>query len=207
MKKTSRSVSLTLVLAIMLLACLLFVSFGQIGAWFSEVGPQVEIVLNIDSPDNLVKVYQYRGGQDVLIDADADEPTYIQLENTTVIKPDVEVPVNLKIKTADTHGFHIKFRFKVLTYNGTEDIEIKTENTYTEKTESQEGFVLHDNDKYYYYRDTNNNLLPFKSLDATETSLDLIASFKIPFSEFETNNFNGETIKIMLTVECMEYTN
>ena len=54
---------------------------------------------------------------------------------------------------------------------------------------------VQDGDYYYYRSGSANAALP------KGTSADLITKFSIPYSEFSKNNFNANTIKIVLTVE------
>jgi hypothetical protein len=88
--------------------------------------------------------------------------------------------------------------------NGQQDKRIDIIQTTTEPTESSFGFKQ-DADGYYYYQDHNSSIQMFKSDSVSvEKKIEMVNTFKISETNYDSLNLNGETLKLVLTVECSE---
>lgn len=187
MQKAKKSVSITMILAIISLACLLLCSFNISNAWFTTSG-NIEIDVTVAG----LNAYVYQttekdgAGTETIINAKSNEPTYINLSE--VIHPGKEIPLYLKLKNNEAGGFYLRFKFVVLALNKDTDIEIET----TETVASE--FVK--NGDYYYYMNGENNQIAFST-----GNIMLINGCQISGEEFENKNLYGQTLKIVLSVE------
>lgn len=187
MQKAKKSVSITMILAIISLACLLLCSFNISNAWFTTSG-NIEIDVTVAG----LNAYVYQttekdgAGTETIINVKSNEPIYINLSE--VIHPDKEIPLYLKLKNNETGGFYLRFKFVVLALNKDTDIEIET----TETVASE--FVK--NGDYYYYMNGENNQIAFST-----GNIMLINGCQISGEEFENKNLYGQTLKIVLSVE------
>jgi len=207
MKRTSKSISITLILAIMLLACLLLQVVGKTSAWFTdggEGGDKVQITINVAGIG--VQIYQFDGENDVEIDPnDETKQSYINL-NVGEIAPEQSVDVNLKLGTSEPAGVYVRYQFLVYALGQEEPInttdtldEIKNNADTSDVDESKYEFVYQGTDKYYYFRDNTGKQA---KLTRGFGHVSIMQSFKI--SEDNFANLNGETIKIVVNVECSD---
>lgn len=195
--KTSKSLSTTLILAIMLLACLLLNSVGVVNAWFTSNGPRLQISLQISGAN--VYVVQQLNAQDVVLDSTANN--YIDLDKK--IRPEEKVPLVLKLKSEESSGLYVRFKFNVYALGQT-NINLLTENYILTRTETRDGFVKELSDGYYYYREAGavTEISPLQKF--SDKSLDLLTGFAIDEDDFLSKNINGNTIKVELIVECSD---
>jgi len=197
MKKTSKAFSITLILAIMLLACLLFNSLGNTGAWFTTTGHQIKIEFNINYQFYVYQTAEKNGNgiATKLNAASTDAPTYITLSGP--IKEDEEIPVYLQLRSDEAGQCYLRFKFNVYALGYPNDTLINTTNTTTEKTALVDGFEKED-DGYYYFKGSDGALKHFGN-----GNIMLINGFQIESSEL-TSLDGGETLKITLDVECSD---
>ena len=197
MKKTSKAFSITLILAIMLLACLLIYSLGSTGAWFTTTGSNIKFTLNVSGAD--IYVYQEIDGEDIKLDSSKQQ--YISVEQEIV--PNVEVPLILKVKNNEASGSYLRFKIEVLAVGLTET-EIPVRLNYDEVSTSSNGFKPYS-DGYFCYEKHENNLAVGETAQQTMTGeLELISGFTIEETDFVDKQLNGNTIKIVITVECSD---
>ena len=192
MKKARKSFSLTMILAIMLLACLLMCSLGATGAWFSATGGKINFTLNVSGAD----IYVYQGN----VKLDSTKQQYITLEQE--IQPDVEVPLVLTLKSNEPSGNYVRFKFQVFAIGQT-NTEITVDKNISSPTSSTNGFTRIDEENendFYYYANSSTELQKFT--DDQKIGLVLISGFTIKSDDFA--QLNGDTIKIVLTVECSD---
>ena len=197
MKKTTKAISITLVLAIMLLACLLYNSINNAGAWFTTTGHQIRFEFSVGY-DFFLYQTEKKDGEGIAIALDAEsqtEPTYITLSGP--VKADEEVPVYLQLRSGESGQCYLRFKFGVYVLDHENDILLNTVNTTTVKTASVAGFEK-EADGYYYYKNADGSLKTF-----TSGRIMLINGFEIPSSEVEDLD-GGETLKITLDVECSD---
>ena len=204
MKRTSKSISITLILAFMLLACLLMQAVGVTGAWFTASGSNVQIIINIAG----VGVNIYQNGKLVDPDKAKENPddetlqSYISLD-AGEIEPGEEIPVNLTMSTSEPSGVYVQYKFEVYALGQSEKLLTTTDIGYLEYSQQTTGFVI-DNNGYYH-------LLSYVNQEETEVKLtrdmgavSIMEKFAISADEFASKNLNGETIKVVVTVECQD---
>ena len=193
MKRTSKSISITLILAFMLLACLLMQAVGVTGAWFTAGGTKV--VINIAGLG--VKLYQ----DGVEIDPeDNTKQTYLNLEGE--IAPDAQIPVNLTLSTSEPSGVYVRYKFEVYALGQTATKITTTDIGYLQYVENTKiGFDIEAVSGYYYLYATNGQEA---KLTRDMGAVSIMEKFSISSAQFENNNFNGETIKVIVTVECQD---
>ena len=201
MKKTRNSFSLTIILTMMLLACLLMVSLGSTGAWFSATGSVLKFQINLSGAD--IYVYQTLNGNDVKLDA--SEQSYITLDQE--IAPGEEVPLILKVKNNELAGTYLRFKFDVFAL-GQENVSIPVSLNLDMVSENNNGFFQSaEGDEYWIYEQyiSTNDDGSINCAPVTMTGeLELISGFTIEESDFIEKQLNGNTIKIVLTVECSD---
>ena len=190
MKKTRNSFSLTIILTMMLLACLLMVSLGSTGAWFSATGAKLQFTLNLSGAN----VYVYQGDTKL----DASKQSYITLEQEIV--PGEEVPLALKLDYDEASGSYLRFKFEVFALGQTKT-KIPVWLNIVSVDDNQNGFQLLS-DTYFCYHTylSETETVPEKITD----DINLISGFIIEESDFADLQLNGNTIKVVLTVECSD---
>ena len=194
MKKTRSSFSLTMILTTMLLACLLCLAINSTGAWFSATGTTLKFSLNISGAN--IYVYQTRDSQDYKLDA--TEQDYIVLEQQIV--PGEEVPLVLKVKNNEPMGTYLRFKFEVFALGQTNTVIPVVLNSQ-EITESLNGFYGYS-DGYFCYQ--KYATATTSSPELMKGELVILSGFTIEESDFVSTALNGNTIKIVITVECSE---
>lgn len=204
MKKTRNSFSLTIILTMMLLACLLMVSLGSTGAWFSATGSVLKFQINLSGAD--IYVYQTLNGNDIKIDpSDQSVPPdplvqpYLKLEQEIV--PGEEVPLALKLDYNEASGSYLRFKFEVFALGQT-NTKIPVLLNIVSVDENQNGFQLLSDSYFCYYKwdSDSKDSIPEKIVG----DVNLISGFTIEESDFADSQLNGNTIKIVLTVECSD---
>ena len=190
MKKTRNSFSLTLILTTMLLACLLFCTFSSTGAWFSSTGATLKFSLNVSGAN----IYVYQGETKL----DASENSYITLSQQIV--PGEEVLLDLNVKNNEPVGSYLRFKFEVYALGQT-DVLIPVVINCQEITSSSNGFFEYT-DGYFCYQKYESETTSTPEL--MQGNLSLISGFTIEESDFVSKALNGNTIKVIITVECSE---
>lgn len=200
MNKTRKSFSLTMILTIMLLGCLLIYSFGSTGAWFSSTGSKLQFTLNVSGAD--IYVYQTINGNDIKLNA--AEQTYITLEQEIV--PGEEVPLVLKVKNNEPAGSYLRFKFQVYALGQTNTF-IPISSNYQKVIASADGFTEYyeSGGSWFCYEQDSSKVGADESKQVKVNGETLLISgFTIPEDYFDINNLNGHTIKVVMTVECSD---
>lgn len=194
--------SSTVVLAIMLLACLLLGSVGVTGAWFTATNDDIKIQVNISGMG--IYLYQTIGETNYKI-VDTIENANVEkqyMELSGIIEKDTEIDLIAKINTTEPNGLYVRFKFEVIAL-GLENVAVyPTLIGGTIATSGTNGFVLNDADKFYYYGSVNSQQkITIKNNNELTT---LFEKFKISSEQFAANNLNGQTVKLQLTLEASD---
>lgn len=211
MIKKTKSISINILTAVVILFSFLLATVGVGHAWFtSENHRGIQIVidigqLNLKLYENSIKTENqvFTNNTNESLGSAAN---YIDLNGK--LMPDTNIPLNLFLTNEDEGaGVYVRFSLKLVACKVTEDIEIPIEITIP--TDSN---IVKDGNYYYYtvknvdnegkiYRDSTKDILFEKPEDGI-ASIKLTESFSIPFSSFENSNIHGgETVKLLLNVE------
>lgn len=222
MMKKSKSISINILSAIIILTCLLLGLVTPTNAWFTD-SHQDGIYINVQVSNLNFKLYQHIDGEDVEIytyeknteyETDNKDDTNTQfVELDGKISPDENVALQLKLKNEDKGetSVFIRFRLQLMARGIAEDTEIPINLIdYTAPTASTPGFVKGDASKgedanYYYYKESNLETAGYAKFEQNAEAY-ILQSFNVPYSSFfdETGNMiikNSETVYIKLVIE------
>ena len=205
MIKKRKSISITIISALLLLTCLFAYLILPTNSWFSTSHSEgIKVTVKVAALN--LNVYQDSVTSSNLLttldDAEAETPRYINLPNGKVL-PDTAMDLKLIASNTSAGAVAMYIRFKVqlyaLTYSGNTLIPCEVSRT-TETENASSGTFELENDGYYYFRNNGENVK--LAINASETLMEKIV---IPQSSFNNNGNmlidGGETLKIVVTIE------
>ncbi len=208
MVKKTKSISINILSALIILICLSLSCVGVTNSWFtSEVNNGVLISINVGKLQ--LNLYQDINGTNTKIltkeeNSTSQTPQFVVLKQA--IMPDQENELILSLANDDpgSSSMYVRFKFEVYVRGVNTDSFIETTiGGYKQQTSTGNGFVLDQTSGYYYYKDSNSaNAMLAKGESAT-----IMGSFTVPYSSFINNDgslklVNSDTIYINLIIEA-----
>ena len=204
-KNTTKYWLLSAIVLLVVLLCTINIT----NSWFTS-GDGLKVECEITVGKFNLQVWQVKGATEVEIYSNEDNESsttksYVDLTNNNankMILPDESYGLSLKLKNADTgtESFYLRYKINLLMCGKTSSTTLNATITGAQApTSTTAGFVKHSNGYYYY-----ENQAGVGQEYASNTNLLMITGFSIPYSEFYTNNYNGEIIKIQITIECSD---
>ena len=215
MIKKTKSISINILSAFIILICLFMGAINETNAWFTAKhnnGVQIQV----DVGNLKLKVYQnsvananeiYSNALNNTYETDnlgTTNPKHVTLSDEIIPGDPVDLVLILANKDAGSTSMFVKFKFEVYVrgVNGDTLLNNISIDGYDEPTETAGGFVKNPNGYYYYQDNAGNNILLNRTDDVV-----VMKTFTVPLDCFIKDDgtmvyTNSESVYIKLTVDA-----
>ena len=210
-KRSSKSIPITLMMAAVALLSLLLLSIQVGHAWFT-ISHYNGIKIMVQLNEMKLELYQTINDQKILINKtkenlNSDEPSYITLEKDWIVADEFNKLELSLVTDDDGAGTYLRYKLEIFAVS----VEFNNETSKYEKVETpidvivecSESFVKDGNYYCYGTADAEGNLTDstmFEKTGEEAVEVSLLTGFIVPYSSYMELE-GSESVKIILTIE------